>query len=248
MRKILLLAAISILLYGCPEKTVVSPVDKGSIRGRVMKYFEYGLPERDNSGVEVRIKGTENKVISDDDGYFIFEGVEPGVYDFVLSFPEYDSTEIFAYNFPGNGPAWLSGNESHVKILQRSRVELSNLTGTLTDDTLKLNFKKDNTIYADGVEYFHYRIFMSTSADVSKDNFIYTVTDSVYDTRLEQTDICNKNIPLTELLAVFKGGDEVFIKVYPGISLLNADYRTGYRRYSGLGIDASNTVSVTIPD
>jgi hypothetical protein len=101
--KLLILFAVNIVFFSCEKDSspVVQEVKPGNITG-VIDIYDSG----DNSGAYVSIKGANYVTTTDYEGRWTLTNVEPGVYDIIFSKPGFDTTDVYGFQFAGNGTAY----------------------------------------------------------------------------------------------------------------------------------------------
>ncbi|MCX6152910.1 MAG: carboxypeptidase-like regulatory domain-containing protein [Candidatus Kapabacteria bacterium] len=100
--KNLLFALLCFLIFVSCNNSADPNKKNGSISGK----FTNNL-----SNVKVQIEGTQICALSDSNGRFTLNNVEPGVYDIMSTKNNYDTIEFFGIPFPGNGNLYLDNND-----------------------------------------------------------------------------------------------------------------------------------------
>lgn len=103
-------SALIVILYfffcvSCTD--TVSPVLTGSISGFVNLYEENGTQITDRAGVKVYIEGRNNFAYTNNDGRYVLENVEAGIFNIVFEKEGFGIEKIIAREFVGGGNAYI---------------------------------------------------------------------------------------------------------------------------------------------
>jgi len=278
-KHIILLVLSFIFLFSCKNNdNPNNPTNgvKGNITGDVQLLDESHNLVNDFSGVNISIKGTDFTTQSDSKGKWTLKDIPPGVYDIIMSKPDYDSLLFFGYPFPGNGTAYLTfyNNGVHYAtelntyyyyetwiIAQIPSIKFSDMSitneyrcDTLINvdslghiDTIYRNWYFPISIKSDRVVDITF--FLSKDPIVSKyfyENVIYVF--EAYS--LMKYNQLNKSIDIrfsSEYLKKnYQKGDKVYIIAYPGEARYTRDLRNGYTQWLGLG-EPTQVASFIVP-
>lgn len=232
---LILFTAMFLLSSQCNKETIIA-IDKGTITGIAGRYNELGQARAENDNIVVTlIKDPKNQVsvTTGKDGKFTFKDIEPGVYDIICSYPGDDTAAVYSYQFAGNGIAWVGESEERLRVIKPAFTKFQNVDIKIENSSLIVKGRKIDWVSETG-EFFHYRIFFSTNADVSPQEGKHLISyTGMYDASV---DSIFTPIPLTSLYPVLKKGHTYYAVVYPGYSLFFKDNRTGHSYFSGLGL------------
>jgi hypothetical protein len=231
----ILFTAVFLISSSCNNDETIIAIDKGTIMGAAKRYNELAQVRQDNDNITVTLRKDSKDLISvqtGKDGKFIFKEIEPGVYDIICSYLGDDTAAVYSYQFSGNGTAWVHESEEMLRVIKPAFTKFQDVSVNVSGDSLFLDGTKIDWVSEPG-EKFYYRIFLSLSPDVSKENgkYLLFITAS-YDASVDKI---KNSIPFFALKPILKKGQTVYIVVYPGYSLFFKDKRTDYSYFSGLG-------------
>jgi hypothetical protein len=232
---LILFTAVFLISSSCNNDETIIAIDKGTIMGVARRYNELGQVRQDNDNITVTLKKDTKDIVSAQtgkDGKFTFKEIEPGVYDIICSYPGDDTATVYSYQFSGNGTAWVHESEEMLRIIKPAFTKFQDISVNVSGDSLLLDGTKIDWVSEPG-EKFYYRIFLSLSPDVSKEDGKYILSvNASYDASVDKI---KYTIPILALYPIFKKSQTVYLVVYPGYSLYFKDNRTDYSYFSGLG-------------
>lgn len=240
------------LTVSCDENTVkVTPT--GDLMGKVEYIFQTGETLPDNSGIYVSLNGKETQAVTDENGFWTIKEIDAGVYD--VSFfkkdsegnkdTDYDITEIYSFQFVGNGTAWVGD----YKIFQRSNNEYNNdFNITIDGDNVEFSVSYATTFTS---ELLHQRLFLYSGDDVNKyyddvknaNRFDFTMPTA----QPFSEKAVNISVSLESLSEFYSSGQTVYARIYPGYSEVIMDPRTEIVKFLGLGEKPTGVKSFVMP-
>lgn len=212
---------------------------QGSIEGYASAYNQFGLEVlTDKNNITFTVEGS-NPVISgstNDKGKVSLKNIPFGTYNLLVSKNEYATTKILGFNVLGDSA--INTFEA-ISLVQKSTVKYSNLVVQLLNNTWNFTFNTDQTKKDD----FSLRYFLSTSAQVSRDNYLYT------DVKNSSNSNQIMNIYQYPGIFSFASGTKLYICFY-GYNPKDNGYtnlQTGLMEYPSLSDTGTNVVELIMP-
>ena len=263
MKKIILISIVAIIsiLFSCEDSKspVITDTKPGNITG-VLDIYE----SDDNSGAYVSIKGTKYVTTTDYAGRWTLTNVEPGVYDIIFSKPGYDTTEIYGFQFAGNGTAYCNFNEyrwatqvdnypaSKWAIFAQNSTIVQNIE-TQAKDRLDSNDIKFKVLSISGKlsQDENLLFFFGKDINVSNLNYLNIITNGWDRDRWYSYNNKDNTFQFEIDFRLFKdmyyvSGEKIYFIVYPGHNIIETDLRNGKKRMCWLG-KPSNVVEFVVP-
>jgi len=261
MKKIILPLLVLILInLSCEKESspAITHVKPGNITG-VLDIYE----SDDNSGAFVSLKGTNISTKTDYYGKWTLTNVEPGVYDIILSKPGYDTTEIYGYQFAGNGTSYLNFQENKwgTDLLFYYLGEWGIYPSS--SDSLKIDFAKIDTAF-DGYTHSDTAIIINMKTNLSGNNFCFffknkpDVSKNNFNTRLitdwfrcvdslnkNRFILLDKNWDIDKLFKDWGSGTKVYVVIYT-FEAIEKDLRNDLIRWLGMS-KPSNIAEFIVP-
>lgn len=231
----ILFTAVFLISSSCNNDETIIAIDKGTIMGSAKRYNELAQVRQDNDNIAVTLRKDSKDLVTvktGKDGKFTFKEIEPGVYDIICSYPGDDTAAVYSYQFSGNGTAWVHESDETLRVIKPAFTKFQDISVNVSADSLFLDGTKIDWVSEPG-EKFYYRIFLSLSPDISKEDGKYLLSlNANYDASVDKI---KYTTPIFAMYPIFKKGQTVYIVVYPGYSLSFRDNRTDYSYFSGLG-------------
>ncbi len=213
---------------------------QGSIEGYASAYNQFGLEVlTDKNNITFTVEGS-NPVISgstNDKGKVLLKNIPFGTYYLLASKEGYEKTLILSFNVLGDSAVNTFGI---VNLVQRSNVKYSNLVvSSAIRYSWYFTFNTDQTKKDD----FSLRYFLSTSAQVSRDNYLYT------DVKNSSNSNQIMNIYQNSGIFSFASGTKLYICFY-GYNPKDNGYtnlQTGLMEYPSLSDTGTNVVELIMP-
>ncbi len=212
---------------------------EGSIEGYASAYNQFGLEVlTDKNNITFTVEGS-NPVISgstNEKGKVSLKNIPFGTYNLLVSKNEYATTKILGFNVLGDSAINTFGA---ISLIQKSTVKYSNLVVQLLNNTWSFTFNTDQVKN----DNFILRYFLSTSADVSPNKYLYTgVRNSS-----NYNQIMNIYQNSTEFS--FASKTKLYICFYGHNWRDNGftNLQTGLKEYPSLSDKGTNVVELTMP-
>ena len=101
------IVVLFLVFGGCKRDPITPASVSGNISGYVQLYDADGNPDISSAGVNVTISGLSSVSQTNDSGQWTLSGLSQGVYTIIFSKEGYGLTKIIAYQFVGNGTAYV---------------------------------------------------------------------------------------------------------------------------------------------
>jgi hypothetical protein len=281
MKKIVVLLSITIIflfVYSCDKDSnpVIVNGKPGDIIGHVMIENYYWDENVDNSNIKVSLNESDITTLTDYDGKWTLKNVPAGVYDIIFSKQGFDTTLIFGFPFPGNGTMYcyyqqginatwnngMFGSNWSIFNLRETKMNQLKIDTKYEFDSLwydNMHSEKD-TLYRIDTLFFlngkldeddNFLLFISTTPDVSKDNYklVLEIGYNKYD--WYQYDISTKSFKYNLDYGYFKkyfpeSNTKLYLIAYTSSLNYETDLRNNKTRWLGLG-KPSEVVEFTLP-
>ena len=213
---------------------------EGLIEGYAHAYDQFGREVlADKNNILFKVEDT-NPVISgstNDKGKVSLNHIPFGTYNLLFSKNEYATTKILGFNVLGDSAINTFGT---INLVQKSTVKYSNLAVELLNGyRWYFTFNTDQT----KKDEFILRYFLSTSPEVSRDNYLYTGIK--YSTNSNQI----MNIDQYPGNFSFASGTKLYFCFY-GYNPRDYGFtnlQTGLMEYSSMSDTGTNVVELTMP-
>jgi hypothetical protein len=241
--KILALLILAALMFTGCEKSETGPGLKGTIKGRVSTFNEFGNQTFDNNNISIQLEGSDPLIsaASDDSGKFEINEIPTGTYDLVLSKEGYGNYIMQGFQVVGgNEPFYLF----HLYLVEKS--------STVIED-LSMEVVNDSEIYVKGIVTYRQNELLSSSPAIIF--FIHNANNpsEINYSQVQQLTFSGESG--TQLFwglyldrALFPSGSKIFVIAY-GRAMFDTmyyDILSNKYYYTNLGT-GSNIATITIP-
>jgi hypothetical protein len=239
------------------DSPTLSDVIPGNISGHLEIY-----ESNDHSGAFVSLKGTNISTQTDKDGKWLLENVNPGVYDIIFSKPGYDTTEVYGFQYTGNGTAYCEFHEILGATETRYYDDFTNWKIFKTNDNTAQNLKVEIEFLSDSISnvdtsfIFQGKVqkdeslvfFFGDKPNVTKNNYIDYYYPVMYSSENKSFDISlyKSEFEFYKITNQWKSGQKLYVIAYPGWGICQTDMRNSKSRWLCLG-NSSNVVEFTVP-
>jgi hypothetical protein len=241
MKILALLILASLMFTGC-EKSETGPGLKGTIKGRVSTFNEFGYQTFDNNSISIQLEGSDPLIsdVSDDTGRYEIKDIPAGTYNLVLSKEGYGNYIMQGFQVVGgNEPLYL-----YTSLIEKSSTAIEDLT---------MEVVNDSEIYVKGiVTHRHNELWSSSPAIVF---FIHKANNPSEVNYLQTQQVLFRGDSGTQLSsalfldrALFPSGSKIFVIAY-GRAMFDTmyyDILSNRYYYTNLGT-GSNIATITIP-
>jgi hypothetical protein len=234
MKKFLIFFSFTLLLISCTKSDTTNQSD---LVGYVKLHDMSGNPMDNNGGISINaeINGKDLSINSDKTGKFVFSNLETGTYNLTYSGVNLPTIKKYGVTHTGIGSNFIGSLNISPKA--EFKITIFQVTGTTTGS---YKFSGNYSVN----EPRNIIVFFGKSSNVSKDNFLHTMTISGVNGQLPNT-INYSNSNLTAKGFVL--GETIYAIGYPSTAFPNSyiELETGKLVYPALG-EPSNFHSFTI--
>lgn len=233
--------------YSCNRYDNITEVSipNGAITGFIFPVDYMGRPVSDKSGITVSLEGTSISANSDKTGKWTLSNVPAGVYNISFSKSDYSTNKIVAYQFVGNGTAFIPTayipQEPPFKSNIDSLMMVNNDSDTLVTLFYSISGAAQNYSRA-------LTIYMHNQPDVSSIPSKYSTFTTGFMASGSTTG--SITIPLQSLLDMgFERKKELYFRCYANsrTTYRYTDIATGRLVISGIESNPSGTRVITLP-
>jgi hypothetical protein len=217
----------------------------GAITGFIFPVDYMGRPVSDKSGITVSLEGTSISAKSDQTGKWTLSNVPAGVYTISFSKSDYSTNKVVAYQFVGNGTAFIPATyipqEPPFKSNIDSVVFVNNDSDTLVTLSYSLSGAPQNYSRA-------LTIYMHSQPDISSVPSKFTTFTTGFMSTNSTTG--SLTIPLQSLLDMgFERKKELYFRCYANsrTTYRYTDIATGRLVVSGIESNPSSARMLTLP-
>lgn len=246
MKKIVpVFVALILFMASCSteDKEIIPEIlTKGTIEGSVNLYDEKTGP-LDNSGMKVTVEGLTPKIstLTDEEGRYRLEEVPFGTYTLVFEKEGYGTYKRFNIKHAvSESSTFVIGAPS---LGQKSSTQITKVEVTVSGEGATLSVTTDPSAYNANKLYVRY--FMSTSANVSSEDYMY-------DSGTIPIGINPRNFALTRSVLEGRGftsGQTVYVRVYGNSYWSNEyiDVDLNKKIFPNLNKNTVSAVSFVVP-
>jgi hypothetical protein len=244
IRKIAGIILMVLVLWGCGKSETEQFDLKGTIKGKIFTYDEFGVPINDNQDVLVKLEGSEPllSILTDSTGRYELNDIPTGTYNLVFTKEGYSENQIQGLQVVG-GDVPLYYN---IAIVEHSGTKIENLSIEIANNS-QVYLRGDATHNFNN-EPFSFpvpaiRYFIHNSDNPSDLNYLQT---GRFPISVQSGSQFNYKIYIDSNL--FPSGSTIYLVAY-GCSSYEYTYYdilANKYRYIGLGT-GSNIASVTVP-
>ncbi len=235
---------ISLLFVAC-EKDTNYELLTGQLIGYVSLYDSENNKLSDKSGVEVIVEGSTPQIqtSTDENGQFIIDNLESGIYNLLFNKEGYGEYKEVSYQFVGGSkPVVLKPILYGLSNVQIDNVQITKDEWGWQDyNALNVDIKMSDPIEN---RYSYFRYYIGNEPDISYKNYIST--DRFFNDYYRE--VLSFSIFVDTLK--FPVGSELYLIMYPEASNSNyyIDIDTGNKIYTTINTNnASGVASITIP-
>lgn len=244
---LVVIGVIILTNYSCNRYDNITEVTipNGAITGYIFPVDYMGRPVSDKSGITVGLEGTSISANSDKTGKWTLSNVPAGVYTIAFSKSDYSTNKIVAYQFVGNGTAFIPASYIPQEPPFKSGIDSVMLAQNDSDTLITLFYS------ISGAPQNYSRalsIFMYSQPDVSSVPSKYTAFTTGLMASGSTTG--SLTIPLQSLLDLgFERKKDLYFRCYANsrTTYRYTDIATGRLVISGIESNPSGARVITLP-